>query len=55
MARSCAKVLGLTHTPDGTPLEHVNEHICIWGAIWRQGEEVKIALPQHGKTSEEQS
>jgi hypothetical protein len=55
VACSCAKVLGLTRTPDGTPVEHVNEHIHIWNAIWKQGKEVKVALAEHGRTSEEQS
>jgi len=27
VARSCANVVGVTVTADGTPLEHVNEHI----------------------------
>jgi hypothetical protein len=37
IARSCARKLGVTKTSDGSPLEHVNEHIRIWNAIWGMG------------------
>jgi len=52
-ARSCAKVLGATTAPNGEPLEYVNEHIRIWGAIWDKGRQVEIALPESKGTVEE--
>jgi len=37
IARSCANKLGVTRTANGDPIEHVNEHIRIWAAIWKRG------------------
>ena len=53
VARSCANVLGVTQTPVGAPIEHVNEHIRIWGAIWKRGHEVEIDIPEDDAASEE--
>jgi len=46
VARSCANVLGVKQTPTGKPIEHVNEHIRIWGAIWERGKEAEIDLEE---------
>jgi len=40
IARSCAKRVGVTKTAKGIPIDHVNEHIRIWNAIWNHGKAV---------------
>lgn len=40
IARSCAKRVGVTETAKGIPIDHVNEHIRTWNAIWNYGKDV---------------
>ena len=53
VARSGANVLAVRETPHGAPIEHVNEHIRIWGTIWERGYEVEIDVPEDDEASEE--
>jgi hypothetical protein len=49
VARSCARKLGLTAVPNGTPLEFVNEHSRLWNAIWKHGEDVSEEQVTNGE------